>query len=376
LRALRNHRLNSINPAAMSNSLSTKPSAARVVRPLKQGYWDSTEVIELPDGTTRVRKRNHGTGGSSPWGLESLRREIRYLNSLPPRAAAVLPAVLASWDGVGRDGPDIGYEMPFYSAHSEAAVLARTSALSQDEIDRFQDELAEAVFERLHERMTPPESLSAHMVTTMRHALDGLGADSELRALIENKNLELNGNAASGPRTALERIIAAGEVLTMMDAGKTVRLHGDLFLENILWRSTGALEGERHLILLDPVSVAGISCGPPLFDLVKYQSYATGELVALRAECVEVTGVGEADGRYTWRIRNEDPQVAPFRSRDWHSGFRRAFEANYGVVNERLCRFIDAYFSLAMALNTTGLQRHARLLKATTELNAVLELSS
>lgn len=360
----------------MPNSLSTKPSAARLVRPLKQGYWDSTEVIELTDGSFRVRKRNHGTGGSSPWGLESLRREVRYLNSLPPRAAAVLPPVLASWDSLGRNGPDIGYEMPFYGAHSEAAVLARNSALSQEEIDRFQAELADAVFDRIHETMTPSEPLSGHMVTTMYHALDGLGVDPALRLLIESENIELNGFAALGPRAALGRIIKTVDVMALVDAGGNVRLHGDLFLENILWRSDSESERERRLILLDPVSVAGISCGPPLFDLVKYQSYATGELVALRAECVEVTGIGTTDGRYAWRIRNEDPQMAPFRSLDWHSGFRRSFEANYGTVDERLWRFIDGYFSLAMALNTVGLQRQARLLKATTELNAVLELSS
>jgi hypothetical protein len=37
-----------------------------------------------------------------------------------------------------------------------------------------------------------------------------------------------------------------------------------------------------------------------------------------------------------------------------------------------LYRLIDGYFSAAMALNTTGLQRQARLLKATEDLNAVL----
>jgi hypothetical protein len=41
-------------------------------------------------------------------------------------------------------------------------------------------------------------------------------------------------------------------------------------------------------------------------------------------------------------------------------------------VDRRLYQLIDGYFSAAMAVNTTGAQRFARLLKATVEFNAVL----
>jgi hypothetical protein len=41
-------------------------------------------------------------------------------------------------------------------------------------------------------------------------------------------------------------------------------------------------------------------------------------------------------------------------------------------VDRRLAYLIDGYFSLAMAVNTTGVQRQARLLKGTTDLNAAL----
>jgi hypothetical protein len=128
--------------------------------------------------------------------------------------------------------------------------------------------------------------------------------------------------------------------------------------------------------MIDPVSVAGVMCGPPVFDVVKYVSYATGELLALRSEWVEVDE-HEAAGcqGYHFRIRWEDPALLPFRTRDWHSRFLRAFEARRGPVDRRLYELIDGYFSIAMAVNTAGTQRRARLLKATAAFNAVLNQS-
>jgi hypothetical protein len=347
------------------------PSAGRVIRTLKEGYWDRTEVIERRDGSLGVRKRNR-IEASGPWGVESLRREIQYLTQLPPSAAAVFPPVLACWDQASDGGPDIGYEMPFYGDHRDAGELAREGRLSQDEVNEFQRELASAVLDRLHKPATMPEPLSRHLVTAIHQALDGLAKDARLSRLIAAPRIELNGRPAQGLRTVLERIVAEKTWLTTLDATESVQLHGDLFLENILWR-VGAAGRDPRLVLVDPVSVAGVAAGPPLFDLVKYQSYATGELFALRAECVEVSGIGADDDRYQWRIRWEDPLLAPFLERDWHRGFRRAFVERHGEPEPRLYRLIDGYFSAAMALNTTGLQRQARLLKATEDLNAVLD---
>ncbi len=76
---------------------ASSPCDGRLLRLLKDGYWDRTEVIELADGSRRVRKRNK-PAANGPWGIESLRREIRYLTTVPPRAALVLPRVLAAWD--------------------------------------------------------------------------------------------------------------------------------------------------------------------------------------------------------------------------------------------------------------------------------------
>jgi hypothetical protein len=364
---------------------SPQPSAGRVVRLLKDGYWDRTEVIELADGSRRVRKQNK-PAATGPWGVESLRREIRYLTTVPVRAAAVLPRVFACWDRETAAAPDIGYEMPFYAHHTDAGELARRRALDQAGIDHFQRELADAVLSRLHEPAPRAEPLSRHLVPAIRQALDGLEAEPALARLVNADAIELNGAPAVGTRAALERIIQKTDTLAALDRVPPVRIHGDFFLENVLWRppsprlrraGTPAMdptesEGEPNLILVDPVSVAGVSEALPLFDLVKYESYATGELVALRSERVTATGIGGGDGRYAWSIRWDDPALQPYREFDWHRGFRRAYETKYGPVDRRLYRLIDGYFSAAMALNTGGLQRPVRLLKATTDLNAVL----
>ena len=71
------------------NHSGCHPSKGFVIRTLKDGYWDRTDVIELPEGGRRVRKRTKGAA-CGPWGVESLRREIRYLlkAQLPGTAAA------------------------------------------------------------------------------------------------------------------------------------------------------------------------------------------------------------------------------------------------------------------------------------------------
>lgn len=359
------------------NSIRHHPSEGLIIRTLKDGYWDRTELIELPHGERRVRKRTKGAA-FGPWGVESLRREIRYLTSLPEQTAAVFPPVLAAWDDHSGAAPDIGYEMPFYADHIDAGELARCGMLAQDEIDDFQDALAEAVFDRVHEHAPKRESLAGHVSSILGHAWRALEPDPAVSTLIHATEIELNGRRVLGPRTAFERIRTRTDTLLALDAGPCVRLHGDLFLENILWRRAGAAlsSDASRLILVDPVSVAGVVCGPPLFDLVKYVSYATGELLALRSESVEVDEYEAAGCQgYTFRIRWEDAGLLPFRTRNWHDRFLRAFEARHGAVDRGLYGLIDGYFSAAMAVNTRSTQRRARLLKATADFNAVLDQS-
>jgi len=352
---------------------ASEPSPGRVVRTLQDGFWDLTEVIELADGSRRVRKCCKGATAERPWGVESLRREIRYLRSASPEAAEVLPRLLACWDRPGAKGPEVGYEMPFYANHRDAGTLARSGALDQEEIDIFQGELADAVFARLHGRTgRDAEPLSQHMIRAVRQAFRGLVADRAYSALIDVYEIELNGRPALGPRAAFEQIVRETDLPARIDDTPAVQLHGDLHLENILWRPLAVSGEDSRVIMIDVVSVAGVTFGPPLWDLVKYESYATGELMALRAEKIEVAGLGDGSGRYRCRIRTEDQALEPFLKFNWQALFRAAYESQYGRVDERLYRFIHGYFNAAMALNTSGIQRQGRLLRATEDFNAVL----
>ena len=345
--------------------------AGRVIRTLKDGYWDRTEVVEREDGSVRVRKSSKGDAPPGPWGVAALRREIAYLSTLPARADDAFPPVLAAWDDTAADPPRVGYEMPFYGEHVDAGALARRGALAQGEIDLIQEALAEVVLERVHPaRFAASEPLGAHLLSVVEHALGALEADPALGRLVRAEAIRLNGASQAGPRTAFGRAVADGALVAALDAEPQVRLHGDLFLENMLWRTAEAAAGNSpRLVLIDPVSVAGVMGGPPLFDLVKYESYATGELPALRSEWVEVAGFDGSDD-YRYRVRWDSAELAPFRRLDWHTRFRRAFEARYGPVDRRAYHLIDGYFSVAMAVNTGGTQRRARLLKATQDFNA------
>ncbi len=228
------------------------------------------------------------------------------------------------------------------------------------------------MLDKLHEPAVTREPLSGHLLAAVRQAFEGLAADPDFAALIKAERIHLNGQPRFGPRAALEKIASSTDVLAVLDRAPVVRIHGDFFLENILWLPAPASGDEPRLILIDPVSVAGVDRALPLFDLVKYESYATGELLALRTEKVEVAGFGSGDRNYRHGIRWEDPTLQPFRQTDWHRKFRRAYEQKYGAVDLRLYRLLDGYFSAAMALNTFGTQRQARLLKATADFNAVL----
>jgi hypothetical protein len=360
-------------------ALPRSPTGERgsVLRTLKDGYWDRTEIVHMPDGSLRVRKSSKGDAPPGPWGVAALRREIAYLSTLAEPAQPIFPPLLAAWDDQGSP-PLVGYEVPFYAGHSDAGELARRASLSQAQIDEFQDCLAEALLDHLHpsehaplEGSEPP--LSEHVRQVVAHALGALESDPALAALIRADFVQLNQRHVAGPAAAFARIQSDGEVLGLLDSEPQVRLHGDFFLENILWQLDALPESTApRLVLIDPVSVAGVMRGPPLFDLVKYVSYAKGELPALRSEWVDIAGFNDEERGYACQIRYHAPELAPFSARDWHSRLTRAFEAKYGSTPARLYALIDAYFSLAMAVNTQGVQRRARLLKATADLNAVL----
>ena len=348
---------------------SDVPSVAEVVQILRDGFWDRTEVIRLRDGSLRVRKMSKGAAAPGPWGVQSLRREIGYLRSLGSGVAGFFPRLQAAWDG-----PEPGYEMSFIPDAWDAGRIAQRGGMTQGQADRFQDRLAHVVFELVHEPAPAAPSLSAHVREIIAGAMDELSRKAEFTHLVQASRVEISGKLLCGLREAMRRIEASG-TLARLDSRPCVRLHGDLFLENILLpRDTSDPSWPERLTLIDPVSVAGVVCGNPLFDLVKYESYATGELLALRAERAEVKGFDTASqGRYGLAIRFEDPLIRPFAQVDWHGRFRAAYVRKYGPIDMAAYRLLEGYFAMAMALCTAGLQRRARVLKAIQALNETME---
>lgn len=340
-----------------------EPSTGRTIRSLKEGFADRTDIIEVADAPRRVRKRNKPTGVTS-WRAESLRRQIRYLQTLPRELATLFPPVLAAWERQTPAGLDFGYEMPFYPHHFDAGELALTEAMDQAEIDQFQQELAAAVLQLLHEPAKAEAPFSEHLVAAVRSGYDELCGTADFAALINATNIVVNDQPLPGPRAAFEKLVGETQRLGDLDKLPIVRVHGELFLGNILWRPSALRGAEPQLILIDPVSAAGVSCAPALFDLVKYEMHATGEQLALRSDFFEVSGFGSAEHAYRYEVRWSDVSLQPFQIADWHRKFRQAFETRHGSVDAKLHELLGGYFNVLAARRCAGAQRVACLLKA------------
>ena len=352
-----------------SHPSPTPSGGTVVVKTLRDGYWDRTELIRLADGSLRVRKTSKGTAAPGPWGVSTLRREIEYLKALQGKAAELFPALLAAWD----DGSQLGYEMACIENAIDVASLAQSTAMTQQQADAFQDSLGHVVFEQLHQPVPPRESLASHVRQTITEALAQLRLHNEFATLIDADAVRINDTPLAGLQSVLRRLLREPDPLETLDAPQCVRLHGDLFLENILVPHQNDATTPPRFKLIDPVSVAGVYQGHPLFDLVKYESYATGELLAMRAEKVYVDGFADPSaGRYVYRVCADDPTIRPFAAINWHGRFRAAYVRQYGQVDRRAFCLLDAYFALVMARCTSGLHQQARVLKATLALNEVV----
>ena len=338
---------------------------------LRDGFWDRTEVIQSKDGPLRVRKVSKGTGTPGQWGVSTLRREIQYMCSLDDKTAEHFPKVLSAWD----DGLRIGYETEYVSDAVAASDLAKSASLDQVQANIFQDKLAQVMFDTLHIPIAehkPP--LSEHVVHVINTVLNQLTGQREFTSFIEASALSINDKQLLGPRKAMDRLTKHAAALQNVDDNQQVRLHGDCFLENMLISPPTAKPGwPSQLILVDPVSVAGIFQGHPLFDLVKYESYASGELPALRSEKIKVSGFdNSSQHNYVYSVCAQDPVIKPFYQIDWQSRYRAAYMMRYGQIDMSTYNLFDAYFALVMAVCTDGLQRRGRLLKGTLALNATL----
>ena len=129
-----------------SNQLIPGPSPCKVLRTLRDGFWDLTELIQLRDGSLCVRKSSKGERSPGPWGVAVLRREIQYIKALDERAAKYFPELLVTWDNAA----GLGYEMRHVDNAIDVGTLAQSGVMTQMQADAFQEGLSEAVFRCLH----------------------------------------------------------------------------------------------------------------------------------------------------------------------------------------------------------------------------------
>ncbi len=349
--------------------MQTEPGPPRrKIATLKDGFWEETAIYESPDGGQVVRKASKPTAETGPWAHSTLRREIRYLKELPPAARSLFPPVLRAWGDAAEAGaensPDLGYEIPYYQDCISVAdrIATQDHAVTPEERASFQADLARHLFDTLHTPVPREESLAAHVKETLATAINTLGKIERFAKVIQQPVITLNGGTGPGLQRVFADLLTA-DFFDRLDRGSCVRLHGDLILENILCpRGRDAPWKVERFI--DPVSVAGITAGPPLFDLVKYESYASGELLAIRSELATAgPSLPRRTNSFTFAWDHQDPRLAPYRDGAWHREFGRAYVDRYGPIDRAVYHLLDGYFSLVMAVNTTGHQQWARVLK-------------
>jgi len=328
---------------------------------LRDGYWDRTEIIRLADGSRRVRKQGKGNDSAGPWGTDNLRQEALYLLNLETDVANLFPQLQSYWD----NNHGVGYEMSFLEQRIDVAQLARQGVFDQDQADTFQKYLGTRVFSQLQCPTSIQTPLSHNITDTLRSACQWMTEHPDFVGLVKSPELVINNQSVAGLEYNLSRL-GKSEVLQALDQQPQVRLHGDLHLENMLLPAKGCNpEWPTQVTLIDPVSVAGVQAGHPLFDLGKYESYAIGELPAMRQRKVSVMGFDPSSesGCYGFELHWQDPELAPFRRINWHSTMRTCYEAQYGSVDQAVYELLQAYYAAAMVLCTKGVERQARALK-------------
>jgi hypothetical protein len=326
----------------------------------------------MADGSQRVRKQSKGQHSAGPWGMDNLRAEAQYLQDLEPHLLDLFPRLIASWEE-----PAPGYDMAYKNDYVDVGQLARAKVFNQQQANQFQTHLGKRVFGQLHTPSSAPCELSDNILDTLQKAAHAVASLADFSCLLEDP-LNINGQACAPFAVNIMRLTTQTQLLQAIDSQPQVRLHGDLFLENILLPKFSSLkQWPTQLVLIDPVSVAGISSGHPLFDLAKYESYSTGELPAMRRGHTQITGMHRdfAQQQLGFTIDWHHKDMKGFTEINWHSSLRQSYVNHYGPVDEAMYALLEAYFASAMVICTDGVERQARALKALVSLERAILLS-
>ncbi len=332
-----------------------------VVRRLQAGWWEDVLLIRCPDGL-RVRKQLHRL--DAPWATDVFIREWRYLRDLPDGLQPPFVRILDQCEGlmcepVPLDRP-LWFDMEYLEGFTDVRALLSQGQITPADAEHIQDLLIDALMNRLYRLPGRQMSADRTIWPVVDQVLDFAVHDPDLSPYAKADAWTINGVR----HPSLHRTTPAAKtdlaLRRQIDEAPGVRLHGDLFYENVLYRPNPPAIG-----LIDPVSVAGVSEGPIVFDRVKFHTWLTGELYALRHGRFRAEADPGGDSpcfSYAWT--EDDPVIRGLHAVDLGRRVLARMDERIGD-SAAAQALLTAYFNLAMVPNTSMPQRLLRYARAT-----------
>lgn len=332
----------------------------KTIRTLQAGWWENVLLVEV-DGRPRVRKELHRL--DAPWARDVFVKEWRYLTGLPESLRPPFVSVVDQCDELTDNAPPtdrpLWFDMEYLDGFTDVRSMLAADDLEQNDADSIQELLATALLDGIYR--LPGEPFDAEMIVwpVIEQVLTFALNDDHLSPFARPNALIVNGNVRPNLETTLRAARTDPRVSEQLTSAPSVRLHGDLFYENVLYRPD-----PPAIRLIDPVSVAGVDSGPVVFDRVKFASWVSGELYALRHGAFELTTDrnGHPPGvEYAWK--RGDPVIDNLQRLDVGAGVLSAMDKLTGP-SEQAQAVLEAYFNLAMVPNTPMPQRLLRYARA------------
>ncbi len=340
-----------------------------VLREIQTGWWEDVLLVRV-DGEPRVRKVLHRL--DAPWAREVFVKEWRYLRGLPDAVSPWFVRVLDECEALRatpiRTDRRLWFDMEPLEGFTDVRTLlaeGRFSALEAEQVDRLLvDALVHGLYRLPGEPFEPEQIVWPVMQQVLRIAMD----DPDLARFARAERIVVNGRSLANLQHVLPMVWGDARPTAQLRDAESVRLHGDLFYENVMFRPD-----PPAVRLVDPVSVAGVEAGPIVFDRVKFASWTGGELYALRHGAFGLTG--DAEGAtpsvdYAWS--REDPVIANLDRIRPGGTLLEAMDTLTGPCEEARA-VLDAYFALAMAANTPMPQKLLRYARSVERLAAWAE---
>ncbi|MBN1344145.1 MAG: hypothetical protein JXQ73_15780 [Phycisphaerae bacterium] len=336
-----------------------------VVRPLQNGWWENVLLISV-SGEYRVRKELHRL--DAPWARNVLIKEWQYLRGLPQSLRPPFVTVLDQCQELLSDPPPdatpLWFDMEYLDGFTDVRSLLAQRRLTPFDADRIQALLIDALCEGLYRLPGEPFDPDRLVWPVMSQVLDLALTDQDLAPYARPDQIVVNGAPQANLKRTLPTARADDLPRRQFDRGASVRLHGDLFYENVLYRPD-----PPAIRLIDPVSVAGVDSGPVLFDRVKFASWLSGELYALRHGAFQLTADPASNlPRIDYAWSKDDPVIDGLHRLELGSRVLSAMDALTGP-SEAAGAVLDAYFSLAMVANTPMPQKLLRYARAVERLS-------